>query len=56
MRSGGVGLIVILVLVLDNLQRIAADGNLLRLHRLRHFAHQIDYQQAIGQVGVLDRT
>src|SRR5688572_5680294 len=50
-RSGRLGLIA---LVADDFEPLSADGDLLRLHRLGHLAHEIDHQQAVGQVGVLD--
>jgi hypothetical protein len=39
----------------DHAERLGAtDGDLAGLHRLRHFADQIDHQQAVFQPGALD--
>src|SRR3546814_5206818 len=46
-ESGG------LLAVFDR-RHVAADRDLVRLHRLGHFAHQVDGQQAVAQVGAVD--
>lgn len=49
--SGGAGCAVIAI-GFDNFKLgLPADCDLLRLHRFGHFAHQIDDQQAIFQIG-----
>ena len=48
------GLGGLLVADADDVRRGGVDRDLPGLHRIGHFAHQVDHQQAVGQVGALD--